>query len=226
MTHASKSPFLFPLLPGDLAEFSHPSNLSPLSAAHIIDGCLTTGNGYIAIKANRGRWMDSDFQPASQKFIDRFSTLPWNTDIANSTEWRPLDAIRQELYRSAPISLWTEQPLVAGAFKLSPSPVWKVGANQLIRLSFLQLLARLPRCEVWAGRSHPSEPIRFRFNAGVALVPRDHRLTLCSKQIFRPVYHSLTGERQDPSTRARPSFGPNPPPEPPMDNWPPPTPQD
>jgi hypothetical protein len=215
-----KTPFSFPLLAADLENFTHPAPQSPLSSLHILDGTVIAANGYIAIQALRGRWLDTDFTPAPYEARERLSNLPWHAFPPDSPDWRLLADIRGDIYRNAPITIWKEN------HTLSPTPVWKVGAHQLIRLSFLQLIARLPKCEVYTGETTQSQPMFFRFNTGLLLVPVDKLLTISSRTIFPPTYHPLDGHRVTRSTRPPPSFVPAPPPEPPLDNWPPADPDD
>ena len=142
---ATKAPMRFPLTEGDIALFCHPAEGHPYHRPHMIEGNLHAGNGHIAIRATSGRWMESDFQPAPEPFKTRIGGLPWGAIHADSPEWRSLDEVRGTIYKYAPITIWTDKG------KRAPSPVVSIGGHHLIRLSHLQLIARLPRCEAYAG---------------------------------------------------------------------------
>ena len=158
---------------------------------HMIDGALYAASGYIAIRAERGRWMASDFDPAPEDFARRLTALPWGSFPADSAEWREMDEVRGNLFRFAAHGVWREN------HTLAPSPVWQVGGQHLIRLSHLQHLSRLPRCEVYAGSQTEGAPAFFRYNGGTAIVPQDRRLTAHSFAIFAPQYHILDQYRLD-----------------------------
>jgi hypothetical protein len=217
----SKAPFTFPLLAGDIALFCHPSAASPFHLPHFLDGDLTAGNHHIAIRARRGRWMECDFSPPPDGFKERLGNLPWHRFPDDGPEWRPLDDIRGLLYAHAPINPWKAD------FTPSPSPVWRIGHHHRVRLSHLQLLARLPRCMVYAGPSMRPDPLFIRFNAGTAIMPPNGKLTTHSREIFAPAYDCLTKERRDRSNPTGRSPWVKPlPPEQPVDNWPPLEPDD
>ena len=194
-----KTPFRFPLLAGDIATFCHPSPMHDYHKAHMIDGALVAANGYMAVRAERGRWMATDFTTPPQAFTDRLSTLPWGEFPADSAEWRDMDDIRPQLFRFAPIGLFMEKN-----HRCAPSPIWQVGGHHLIRLSHLQQLSRLPRCQVYAGHQSAGSPAYFRFNGGLALVPQDTRLTTHSTSVFSPTYHILDGYRLDRTAQPKP----------------------
>lgn len=210
-----KTPFRFPLLAGDIATFCHPDPNHDLHEPHILDGALVAANGYIAVRADRGRWMASDFTPPTKAFTDRISPLAWGAFPPDSAEWRAIDDVRGQLFRFAPIGMWIERN-----HRIAPSPVWQVGGQHLIRLSHLQALSRLPRCEVHAGSQSHGTPCYFRFNGGIAIVPPDPRLAVHSFSIFAPSYHPLEGHRIA-RTNTRQNFSGGH-----LKNWPPPPPTD
>ena len=213
----SKAPIRFPLTAGDISLFSHPSPHSPLHAPHLINGLLYAGSGHLAIRAAPGQWHESDFTPPPEEFTIRITSLPWEHTPPQDGEWMPLDHIRGDLYSSAPIGIWTQKHTPA------PSPLWHVGGMHTVRLSHLQLLARLPRSEVYLGRVPSRAPLYIRFNPGLALIPYNERLHQlpASRHIFRPRHNPLTGHRieyrKDRKHLDIPSH---------LKNWPPPQPND
>lgn len=212
----SKAPFRFPLADGDMMTFCHPSPASGLDQPHFLDGDLHAGNGHIAVRARRGLWMESDYEKPSYEFTDRLASLPWHSfPDRESSEWRDIDDVRGDIYARGVIGVWTEDG------KRSPSPVWRIAGTHLIRLSHLQLIARLPAVKVFAGPLTRSQPLMFRFNGGQVIVPIDKSLTTASWEIFAPTYDRFTGTREMRHKAIRPSYVPPPVPEAPIDNWPP-----
>ncbi len=210
-----KTPFRFPLLAGDIATFCHPSPMHDLHEPHILDGALVAANGYLAVRAERGRWMASDFTPAPKAFTARLAALAWANFPADSAEWRALDDVRGQLFKFASIGMWMEKN-----HRCAPSPVWQVAGQHLIRLSHLQALSRLPRCEVHAGSQSHGTAAYFRFNGGLAIVPPDTRLTVHSFSIFVPTYHRLDGYRRERTATQQTFSGGH------LKGWPPASPTD
>jgi hypothetical protein len=179
-----RNAFPYPLPATALEEFRHPEDWHGLR--HIVrhgDEVLA-GNGYVAIRCERGRWLDADFREAPGQFLERFGKLPWHAFPRGCELWRPLADVASVLNERAAHGLWLRG-------RLAPSPVWRVG-GVLVRLSMLQLVARLPRAEVnWT--DHPESPLWFRFSGGHGLIARDARLTLESRAIFQPREDVLSG---------------------------------
>lgn len=218
----SKAPFRFPISAGDVALFCHPDPSTGLSKPHFIDGDLHAGNGHIAIRARRGLWMESDFEAPHPDFTARLGDLPWHScpDLKDP-EWRSLDEIRPQIYDRGVVALWNDQG------KRQPSPVWRIGERQHIRLSHLQLIARLPGAKVYAGELIRLQPIYITFNGGTVILPYDTAITKdWSFDIFKPSYHILDGTRNKRTNTVAPCFVPPPKPEPEIDGWPPAEPQD
>lgn len=211
----AKAPFPFPIQFYCLECFTHPSSVSELHTPLLIEGDAYAGNGFMAIRATRGLWHPSDFPSATPEAAARFKSLSWTSQPPDSPEWRKLDEIRGDLYKYGAISLWTQKNT------FTPAPTWRVAERHFIRLSFLQLLARLPNAEIFTGECLPTAPIYVRFNGGQVIIPQDRRLTTASRTIFRPAYHCLTGDRIARSNTVAPSFVPAPKPEPAIDDWPP-----
>ena len=211
---ATKAPMRFPLTEGDIALFCHPGEGHPYQRPHMIKGNLHAGNGHIAIRATSGRWMESDFQPAPELFKTRIGSLPWGAIHGDSPEWRSMDEVRGTIYKYAPITIWTDKG------KRAPSPVVSIGGHHLIRLSHLQLIARLPRCEAYAGAVTRHDPLFFRYNGGSVIVPTDQSLTTASFEIFAPRHDVLSGERIARSSTRQDFSGGH------MPGWPPPEPID
>ena len=184
---ATKYGFPFPLQLGALDWFCHPRGMfaRPAWAA----GQALVANGYLALRVARGYWAASDFEEPSAEFLRRFEALPWSRFAGIPDEWRSLDDIRGHLYRDAPVYPWTE------AGKCAPSRVWRVNGSFLARLSHLQLIARLPRCEVHLGIMSPDAPLMYRFNGGLGMLAADKRLSTAGFSVFEPARHHEDGSR-------------------------------
>lgn len=201
--------FKYPLPETALVEFSHPVPSHQFARPARHDGEIIAANGYVVLRAHRGAWMDRDFPEASQEALERLGKLPWGQwpRIAGSAEWEPLDAQSGRIYDHAMIS-----PFLLG--KIAPSPVVCV-AEVPVRLSLLQLVARLPRAEVYTGPSDREHPLWFRFSGGRGCIARDPSLkSRFSWTIFAPRYDVLHGTRIPKKTG--PTLGFKDP------NWPPP----
>jgi len=137
---------------------------------------------------------------------DWLSNLPWHSfPEATSPEWRPLDDIRGLIYKYATIALWNDQG------KRQPSPIWRIGGAQYIRLSHLQLIARLPGAKVYAGELIRLQPIYITFNGGTVILPYDQAITRdWSYDIFKPSYHILDGTRNKRTNTTPPQLCPTP----------------
>jgi hypothetical protein len=190
-----KAPFPFPLQIGSLEAFCHPVGRHELAAPHVVgegqEGAVVAGNGYLAIRVTRGLWLESDFAPASEGWRQRVAHLPWHRHAQLTGAWHPMADAWPQLFRYAPIAAWTDRGNVSG------SPLVRVGEVDVVRLCHLQLIARLPRCEV-----HPNvgrhEPLFFRFSGGSGIVARDHKLhdpkaALPAFTIFKPARCPLDG---------------------------------
>lgn len=174
MTPAQKLPFPYPLQLGALEEFCHPHPGHMLAAPHVSgtgrESVVFVGNTYIALRVSNGLWMDSDFAPPPAGFLDRLEKLPWGRHgQLKDTEWRALQDVRPFLFRRAPISPWLHH-------RVAPSPVWSLAEQHLVRLCHLQLISRLPRCEVWCGEASRMEPLFFRFSSGAGILAWDKTL--------------------------------------------------
>lgn len=203
-----KNPFPYPLPEYALAEFRHPAEWHDLGRVYRQHGEMLAGNCYVALRAHRGAWLEQEFDGAPGSFLARFDKLPWNRWPAGKDhEWRMLREQAAALGERGTIGLWLKG-------KLAPSPVWMVNEVR-VRLSLLQLVARLPRAEVFTGRQDAGDPLWIRFSGGRAAIAADKRLTLHSWEIFPPCRDGWTGDRVTAPTGPKPRFTQ------PGVNWPP-----
>lgn len=198
----------YPLPVHALDDFTHPADWHLFRHARRHADEILAGNGYAALRATRGRWLDGEFPPATCEFLGRFGKLPWGKfPTGRDEEWRMMDYRRGDLFRSAQIGLWRDG-------KLTPSPVWSCNEKR-VRLSLLQLVANLPRAEVFVGAQDRDDPLWFRFSGGIAAIAMDARLTISSGEIWGPARDQWSGERL--RSQGRPKFQGSPS----KINWPP-----
>ena len=202
--------FPFPLPASALSDFVHPAEWHMLHHARRYGDEVLAGNGYVALRAVKGMWLPGDHAPASAEFLSRFGKLPWGRWDDLEDDWRALDSQRGRIFERAAHSVWLDE-------KVAPSPVWMVNEVR-VRLSLLQLVARLPRAEVYTGRTDRQDPLFVRFSGGKALIAADPRLTLHSCELFPGARDIWSGERirTRRTTFRGAAFGGE------MANWPPP----
>jgi len=218
MSEASKNPFPYPLQLGALECFCHPADGHLFSATAFYAGQALATNGYIAIRADRGLWMESDFVPAPDGFLTRFLGLPWgDVSAVPAAEWRAMDEVRAHLFKFGPRELWKNN-------RAADSPVVRVGPQFLARLSHLQLLARLPRCEVVSPSGRATAMV-FRFAGGQGILGASKKFveqeTEAAFTIFKERYCPVDGTLLKRSPQPNFSLRPPPPEEPPFPDWPP-----
>lgn len=216
----SRTAFKYPLPAEVLDLFCHPHSRHQLSRPMRMDGDVVAANGYVAIRCNRGAWIDSEFPEAGADFRARIGKIPWHLMEARKDDWRALDNVRGTLFRYAAIGLWKEDPRERG--RLTPSPVVWVGGGILVRLSMLQLIARLPRCEIYIGPCISTDPLWCRFSGGRGVIARDAKLAGGSSfRLFEPRRDCLTGERITTRKIDPKASGKSAPAEPTLEDWPP-----
>lgn len=173
-----------------LDEFRHPADWHGLHHARRHDGEVLAGNGYVAIRVRRGMWLDSDHQAASAEFLGRWGKLPWKrfAEIVTREDWRAFDSATLRLFSKGQIGFWLKD-------KPAPTPIWRVNETLLVRLSLLQLVSRLPRCECYTGPQSGGEHLYFRFAGGEGIIAADARLTISSGELFGAEKDLWTGSR-------------------------------
>jgi hypothetical protein len=195
-----KNKFPYPLPLDALLEFRHPLDWHGLHRPMMHAGEVIAANGYVAVRATRGYWLDSDFPPATAEYLGRIGKLPWGRFPLMDADWREVDGQRGKIFKTARISPWLRD-------KPAPSPVWLVGGLTRVRLSWLQLVAMLPRCEIYAGPANRDDGMFFRFSGGIGMIARDPRFdaTPHDGQLFPPATDMWTGQpipqRGRPKTR-------------------------
>lgn len=187
--------FSYPLRLHVLDEFRHPEDWHGLHHARRHADEVLAGNGYVAIRVRKGMWLESDHEAASAEFLARWGKLPWKRFDGHQDEWRAFDSATGRLFAKGQIGFWLRD-------KPAPTPIWLVNETLYVRLSLLQLVARLPRCECYTGPQSRGEPLFFRFSGGIGMIAPDARLTHASAELFGAERDLWTGERH----QRRPQF--------------------
>lgn len=204
--------FPYPLQMGSLEAFCHGDERHPLGRPYWHEGEAIAVSGYVALRAKSRNWDEKDFEKMPGKLVERLEKQPWGTlkhAVKDELQWRMLEDAN--LFRFGAIAPWLNG-------KVAPTRIVRVNELHLVRLSFLQLVARLPRCEVYLG---VTETLLFRFSGGVGMLMKDDRLTEAGFSIFTPKRDCFDGGRMTPQKPLNWNFGTPPPPEPEIEGWPP-----
>jgi hypothetical protein len=212
---STRANYPYPLQIGALDGFVHPREEHVFAQAVRHGQEIVAANGYLAIRVRRGLWLPSDFPEAGADYLARLARIPWERFSALQGPWRELSEIRGDLYRHGARAVWRDDD----SGRLSPGPIWRV-ATVPVRLTLLQLVSRLPRCEVHAGTCDRDDPLFFRFSGGMGAIARDRKLAETSYEVFAPQF-GYDGVRIERPRVPAPNFGKPPPPEPALEGWPP-----
>jgi len=171
--------------------------MNPLCHPWRGDGEVIAGNGYAVIRVQRGRWLDRDFPAVTAEVMERIGKIPWSRFVKlRDEDWHPLGNLMGCIWFRGELGFWQDtKPRPA------PTPIWRVG-DVLVRLSALQMIAKLPRVEVaWTG-GDPASPLWFRFSGGRGAIAFDKTLRVGSYAILQPRMDDLSGELVKPGYRS------------------------
>lgn len=189
-----KVPFPNPMTEDVLAAFCHPVPTHALDRPIRIGTEIIAGNGYVCLRAHRGRWFDDEFQEASEAQKKRIESLTWGTiDQLDAGHWIPMESVKPQLFKFAPLALWAIDKHGHPTGKCHPCPIWKCGNSHPVRLSLLQLISRLPRAEVWTGPQSARQPLYFRCTGARGIIAADTLLDLFSFSILQPTTDRMDG---------------------------------
>lgn len=162
----SKRPFRYPVPPLAIRYFCHPW---PEHRYHLPawgrDGKLYAGNCWVAVRffnftAAQG--------PGTMEVVDALRKLPWhNVRHESAAAWRALDDVGGDLFREGLLNPWRVD---LSGFRWDP-PVC-VSDSVLVPAAALQMIYRLPRCEIYTRLDRGCRFVPFRFNGGEGLVAR------------------------------------------------------
>jgi hypothetical protein len=174
MPEPSKRPFGHPVPSDALAFFVHPDHrhLFHVPFRHPEDGNLYAGSA-VAIRFRPSRSIDpAEFPAPGHDVLDRFMALPWHRFPVAATQpkaWRCLDDHRGTIYGDPllPVHVRTTSGIqidrVTKNVRICGAPI--------VPLSILQLLARLPRIELYTAGCTLTGPVLFRFSGGEGIIP-------------------------------------------------------
>lgn len=170
--------------------------MNPLCEPWRGDDEVMAGNGYAVIRVYRGGWLDRDFSAATGEVLERIGKIPWSRFVKlRDEDWHPLADLMGCIWFRGALGFWMD-----GKPRPAATPIWRVG-DVLVRLTALQMVARLPRCEVaWTG-GDPDSPLWFRFSGGRGAIARDRNLHASSYSILQARVDDLTGELVKPGRR-------------------------
>jgi hypothetical protein len=184
-------PYPFPLPESALRDFCHPRKSDILSKPWRDGRNLFAANGHIALRASRGAWIDDEFDDIPQDVNERLQALPWSRleDRLHDKNWKLLDNVANMLFR------YPQRPLFYqsnGKTLVNPCPTWMLG-NTLVKLSVIQMVARLPRAEAFIKHGQRNGPIYIRYSGGVGIIAGNPNLKEHSIQLYAPKYDPLGG---------------------------------
>ncbi len=170
----SKRPFGHPVPADALAYFIHPDprHLFHTPFRHPEDSNLYAGSA-VAIRLRPSRCIDlAEYPPPSEETLRRFTELPSHRFTLAATQpkaWRCLDDHRGTIYAD---------PLIPVHYRTTDGiQIDRVTKNvricgaPIVPLSILQLLARLPRIELYTAHCTLTGPVLFRFSGGEGIIP-------------------------------------------------------
>lgn len=171
----SKRPFGSPLDESALPFFCHPWHpVFRQAVRHPEDGLIYAASGFVAVRFRTGRWFAEEFPPASEEFVERVAALPWHGFVHDPAKfisppvWRDMDDSRGTIYSGGAhglLPLWDDKTR-----SLIRETIVRTCNGPLVPLAMLQLLARLPKCQV--KMTGGNVPLHFRFNGGEGIVPK------------------------------------------------------
>lgn len=169
-----KRPFGYPVPPEALGFFVHPDPKHVFHSAfrHPFDGTVIAGSA-VAIRLRASRSIDpAEYPEPSDEALRRIDALPWARFTHAATEpkaWRCLDDHRGTIYGDPllPVHVRTTGGI---AIDRGTKNVRICGAP-IVPLAVLQLLARLPRIELYTGGCSLTGPVLFRFSGGEGIIP-------------------------------------------------------
>jgi len=168
MPTPSKRPFGYPVPALAIDYFCHPAEGHHYAqAAWGRDGKLYASNGWIAI---RFFGFSAAFGPGPQTVVDRLRKHVWTQTYEDASAWRMLDDCTLDLFRDGVFEPWKLEEDFGKSYYLI-DPCVRINHGTLVPLVSLQLISRLPRCEIYTSIDR-SESVRFRFNGGEGLVAR------------------------------------------------------
>lgn len=184
----SKRPFRHPVPAEAIEFFQHPRPGHPFAApAWGRDSKLYVANGWVAARFFN---FPASFGTGPQTTVDRLMKLPWGTNYTDKSAWRMLDDVTLDLFKEGIFDMWRGE---SGGYRIDP--VVRINHGTNVALVSLQLISRLPRCEIYTTVDR-TMPLPFRFNGGDGLISQlSHEQWLQSPMpichLFPTVHHKI-----------------------------------
>lgn len=161
----SKRPFRHPVPAEAIECFCHPQeghrNHLPAWGDDVF---LYACNGWVAARFFN---FPPDTDQGPPELVERMHNLRWhNPRWADPKGWRKTDDCTLDLFKDGVWDMWTER---RGKMLYRIDPVVRINYGILVPLVSLQLISRLPRCEIYISAGRVS-PLAFRFNGGEGLI--------------------------------------------------------
>ena len=161
-----RSYYPYPLTIHDLEDFCHPHPDHVFHRPLRWQDGLAACNGYMLIIANRGLWLESEHPEPAGEALERLQkiTMPEMASFPDDS-WISLRDHTGTLFtRPGEHPAWTDQ------HRPAISPVWSIKTVFMAKLSWLQMIARLPRAELCLHCLRADAPLPFRFTGGRGLL--------------------------------------------------------
>lgn len=160
------TPFQNPLTIDDLRQFTHPRPDHVFHVPFLWQDGLAACNGHMLILASRGLWLEKEHPEPAGEALERLQKIhipDYTAPPADS--WVSLGDHSYDILRKpSPKPIWSDN------HKLRYSPLWLIAGEFLARLSFLQIIARLPRAEICLHLIRAQSPLPFRYTGGRGLL--------------------------------------------------------
>lgn len=169
----SKRPFGHPIPAAAVDHFLHPSHpLFRQAYRHPADGNLYAA-AIVALRIRPSYAIDpAEYPQAPAEFVERVGSLPWDRFAYAATQpkaWRCLDDHRGTIYADPLAPFWIA--VAPGRARFHAGKTVRICGAPIVPLALLQLLARLPRPEIYTGGCSLTGPVLFRFTGGEGIIP-------------------------------------------------------
>jgi hypothetical protein len=162
---ASKRGFRFPVPTEALGHFLHPVKAELGEPVWGDDAMLYASNGWVVLRMYSFCPQTPQGRPET---YERLRKLHWHRKEYEQVDaWRKVDDCTLDLFREGVLEPWKMEPgNPAATYRWDP--VCRINHGLLVPLVSMQLISRLPRCEIYtAGGRY--KPLPFRFNGGEGL---------------------------------------------------------
>lgn len=182
--------FGYPLKLEHVLEFTRPDPTGCFAAPFKWGDGWGVANGFLALRVRT--FLDCDRE--SPEAVKRVESLPWHfyeLEEANRDpkSWGKLDDRRRAIWKRGELEFWDR---TAPNTQRVKEPRVAIGRScATITLPALQLIAKLPRVEVFTGPADGGLFFRFNGGEGIAVPFPRHDRGEIAFHLFRPAMHRL-----------------------------------